>query len=215
MRKSLKDMLDSWPKVFIQDAGLALLLGKSDDARYSMVKRALKSGVLLRLRKGLYLITSKTKSVLPDEFELALLMYGPSIVSLESALSYHNLIPEAVYTTTCVSPKRAQEFKTPIGVFSYKRVPEKGFYSGVKRIVTSTSTFFVADPWRALADFIYTRRVSWKNLMGLEADLRVDIDSLMSGDHRVLESLSENYPSARVRVTLKRFLREIKRKHKA
>jgi len=214
MKKNLKEILDSWPKNFIQDTDLAILLGKTDDSRYSVVKRALASGVLIRLRKGLYLIASKTGVVLPDEFELALLVYGPSIVSLESALSYHNLIPEAVYTTTCVSPKRAQEFKTPIGVFSYKHVPQDGFYAGVKRVVTATSTIFVADPWRALADFVYTRRRTWKNFAELEADLRIDIDVLMSGDNELLKTLSENYPSTRVRVVLKRFLKEIIKKNK-
>lgn len=209
MKKNIRDIFEDWPKNYIRDDDLAQLLKGTDDARYSIVKRALKAGLLVHMRKGLYLIASKIKRVLPDEFELSLLIYEPSIISLESALSYHGWIPEAVYTTTCATPKRAQEFETPIGFYSYKHVPEQGFYVGVARIATQTGIFLVADPWRALADFMYTRRRSWENLSQLEADLRIDVDTAMEGDKQLLKELSENYPSPRVRKVLKKFLREI------
>lgn len=209
MKKDLRNLLENWPKCFIRDVDLAMLLDKTDDARYSLVKRAVKAGILIRIKRGLYLIASKTKRSLPDEFELALFLYGPSFVSLESALSYHGWIPEAVYTTTCVSTKRAKEFKTPVGVFSYKRVPAEGFYIGVNRIETTDGVIFVATPWRAFADFIYTKRRSWKNIIQLEQDLRIDRDMLIGSDKEQLKLLIEHYPSRRVKENLKRFLKEI------
>jgi len=212
MKKNLKNILESWPKNFIRDEDLARLLQTTDNARYAIVKRAFKSGDLVRLRKGLYLVACKTKQILPDQFELALLMYGPSIISLESALSYHGLIPEAVYTTTCVSPKRAQEFQTYIGIFSYKRVPAKGFYASVDRITTPTGTILIADPWRALADFMYVRRKYWKDLADLEGDMRIDAQTMLESDHGSLKMLSDTYASPRVRVALKRFLNEVTQK---
>jgi len=214
MKKNLQTILESWPKSFIRDDDLTQLLQTTDDARYALVKRAFKSGKLMRLKKGLYLIVHKIKQILPDEFELALLMYQPSMISLESALSYHGLIPEAVYSTTCVSPKRAQEFKTPIGIFSYKRVPAKGFYAGVSRISTPTGTILIASPWRALADFVYTRRKSWKNLAELEMDMRIDAETLINEDCQTLFILSTSYPSLRVRKQLTIFLNEVTQKRK-
>ena len=212
MRKNIRDLLQDWPRNFIRDSDLADVLKTTNDARYSLVKRALKAGHLVRMRKGLYLIASKTKHILPDEFELTLLIYEPSIVSLESALSYHSWIPEAVYTTTCVTPKRAQEFTTPIGIFSYKHVPAQGFYEGVSRITTTTGTLLIAEPWRALADFIYTQRKSWENLDELEADLRIDVETAMESDTSLLKKLSENYPSPRVRMVLQKLLESIAKK---
>lgn len=209
MRKNISDLLEGWPRIFIHDSDLKIILKTTNDARHSLIKRLLKSKALIRIRKGLYLITSKTKQALPDEFELASLIYEPSFISLESALSYHNLIPEAVYITTCVSPKRAQEFKTPIGIFSYTHVPEQGFYTEVRRVSTQTGTIFVAEPWRALADMIYTRHKIWKNLAQLEADLRIDINELLKFEIQSLELLSEKYASLRVRKQLKKFLNEI------
>jgi len=205
----IRNLIEDWPKSYIKDEDLASFFKKSDDARYSFVKRALKAGELIRIRRGLYLIKSKIKLSLPDEFELALIIYGPSFVSFESALSYHGWIPESVYTITCASAKRAKEFKTPVGVFSYKRVPEENFYMGVERIETQESVIFIAQPWRALADFIYTRKKNWKNLEQLENDLRIDKKTLIESDKEFLKLLTEKYPSHKVRQILKKFLKEI------
>jgi hypothetical protein len=209
MGTNIRDLITEWPKCFIKDTDLEMLLGKTDEARYSLVKRALKKGLLIRIKRGLYLIAGKNKKSLPDEFEMALTIYGPSFVSLESALSYHGWIPEIVYTTTCVSTKRAKEFETPIGIFSYRRVPTKKFYTGVERIEINKGVIFVATPWRALADFIYTRRKSWENLSELEADLRIDRETILSSDLKILVLLIESYPSRRVRETLKKISKEI------
>jgi len=138
-----------------------------------------------------------------------MLIYGPSFVSLESALSYYGWIPEAVYATACVTIKRAKKFKTSIGIFSYEHVPSRDFYVGVDRIETAQSVFFIATPWRALADFMYVTRRSWKTLLDLEQDLRIDIEDVMNSDKKVLKLLVEKYPSRRVRDNLKKFLKEI------
>jgi hypothetical protein len=140
---------------------------------------------------------------------LASSIYGPSFISLESALSYHGWLPEAVYTITSASIKRAKEFKTPVGIFSYKRVPVENFYTGVNRIETSKSVFFIATPWRAFADFIYTTRRSWKEIFDLELDLRIDMRTIMGSDMKMLELLSRSYPSCRVRAELKKFMKQI------
>ena len=209
MGDEFKEKLESWPNSFIRDSDLALLLDKTDDARHSLIKRLVKAGELVRLRKGFYLISSHLKKTLPDEFILAILLYEPSFVSLESALSYHNLLPEAVYTTTCVTSKRAKEFMTSVGMYSYKHVPVERFYEGVGRYESPVGVMLIAEPWRALADFIYVRKKTWKNLGELEADMRIYSEDLLRSDISLLRSLSECYPSLRVRVWLKKILREI------
>lgn len=214
--KNIRDLIENWPKNFIRDVDLVILFkNKTNDSRYSFVKRAVQDGLLTRVRRGLYLIVRKSEPLFIEQFELASLVYGPSFASLESALSYYGWIPEGVYTTTCVSIKRAKEFKTSFfGVFSYKRVPEEQFYAGVNRIETKNTVFFVATPWRAIADLIYTRRKfersgGWKNLEELEADLRIDRKTFLNSDKEMLKLLSENYPSYRVRKNLKKFLTDI------
>lgn len=212
-KKTFEDLLREWPNSTIRDNDLAqLLLGKSDNVRYALVKRAIKASLLISLRRGLYIIASKISKELPNEFELALQIYEPSAISLESALSFHGWIPEVVYTTTCVTPKRSQNFTNKFGVFSYKHVPVQGFYREVKRVEEETGVFFIATPWKALADFIYTHRKDWRNLAELEADLRIDHDVIIKSDKKALKDLCKKYPSARVRKILGHFLIEIVKK---
>lgn len=212
MSKKIRDLLEDWPRSFIQTSDLVMLLNKPKNACYLIIKRALKSGLLIRLRRGLYLIASKIKRGLVDEFELALFIYGPSFVSLESALSYHGWIPEAVYATTCVCAKRAKNFKTPVGIFTYKRVSTEQFYLGVDRLETKSGAIFIASPWRALADFIYTSRKQWENITELEKDLRIDRETLINSDIGMLKLLVDAYPSSMVRENLNKFLKEIPKK---
>ncbi len=213
-KKTFGDLLNEWPNNTIRDNDLAQLLkGKSDNARYALVKRALKAGLLICLRRGLYVIANKISRALPNEFEFALQIYEPSAISLESALSFHGWIPETVYVTTCITPKRSQNFINKFGVFSYKHVPSQGFYREIKRIEEEAGVIiFIATPWRALADFIYTRRKDWENLAQLQDDLRIDHDVVIKSDKAALKELCERYPSVRVRKILSRFLIEVSKK---
>lgn len=139
----------------------------------------------------------------------AFLIYGSSFISLESALSYHGWIPEAVYTTTSVTIKRPREFKTQFGMFSYQHILDESFYLGVKRIEFENNVFFMANPWRAIADFAYVSRKAWKNLDELVGDLRIDEDVIYGSYKEQLTILSERYSSIRVRKLLKKLLKEI------
>src|SRR5438270_12510241 len=124
MAKILERALQNYPRPYLTDIELERLLGGTPDSRYGKVKRMLVQGKLLHIRRGLYCITRELGYLQkPSLLEMAQYIYGPSFISLESALSYHNLIPEAVYTTTSVTSKRSKEFKTPLGYFSYRQVP--------------------------------------------------------------------------------------------
>ena len=91
----------------------------------------LKSGDLIRVKKGLYVFATQiTKE--PYSLELlANLIYGPSVLSLNTALSYHGLIPEAVHTMTSITNRRNKKFDTPVGTFSYHYMHTKKLHIGV------------------------------------------------------------------------------------
>src|SRR5436190_9717139 len=60
----------------------------------------LKSGDLIRVKKGLY-VFGKDVALTPFSHEvLANLIYGPSAISLSYALAFYGLIPERVTTVT-------------------------------------------------------------------------------------------------------------------
>lgn len=205
MQKNFLEILLSWSKPYISGTDLHHILDKSADSRQAIVKRAIRKGYLTPIRRDLYLINNS--KFLLNSFEIAPIIYGPSYVSFESALSYHGWIPEAVQTTTCASVKRAKEFETPIGLFSYEHIPLKAFAFGVEQYQQEALTLFIASPLKALADFIYARKRAWESIDDLFEDLRIEAESFQSSDKKMLDELIENYPSPRVKNSLKILLK--------
>ena len=201
MNQNFLKILLNWPKSYITGVDLHYILNKSSDSRHAMIKRAVQEGYLLPIRRDLYSIKNSKKALL-NSFEIAAIIYGPSYVSFESALSYHGWIPEAVRTTTCASVKRSKEFETPIGIFSYEHIPVKAFSLGVGQHLQDTLTLFIASPVKALADIIYARKRTWDSIDDLAEDLRIELDIFRNNDRKMLIEIIENYPSFRVKNAL-------------
>jgi hypothetical protein len=113
---------------------LACWVGGRADRQFGLLKRAMKVGEVVRIHRGLYCLAPKYLRQKVDPLVLAQRIYGPSYISLETALSYHGWIPEAVYAITSVSLDRSREFDTPMGHFSFTRVPQETFYAEVIRV---------------------------------------------------------------------------------
>jgi predicted transcriptional regulator of viral defense system len=206
MNSNFLEILLNWSKPYISGIDLHHILDKSPDSRHSIVKRAIQKGYLIPIRRDLYLIKNARKALL-NSFEIATIIYGPSYVSFESALSYHGWIPEAVRTTTCASVKRAKEFETPIGIFSYEHIPIEVFSFGVEQHKRNSITLFIASPMKSIADIVYARKRTWNSISDLSEDLRIEIESFQNSDKEILIELIENYPSPRVKKTLKDLLK--------
>ena len=54
---------------------------------------------IIRLKKGLYVVAPNVSRVALSTELIANHLYAPSYVSMQTALRYYGLIPEAVYTT--------------------------------------------------------------------------------------------------------------------
>jgi hypothetical protein len=186
----LEKALHQFPQRCISDTDLVLLVGphETPDSRYGKVKRLLAQGSLIHLRRGLYSIPSDQPL---NPYAVAQYMMAPSYISLESALSYHQLIPEAVYTITSVTTQRSKEFQTPFGMFSYQHVQEQGH------------RFFMAKPWKALCDYVFCYRKEWKGLTPCVESLRLDREKLPPLSLHEKDSLEEYYRRARVTRFLK------------
>lgn len=182
---------------------VALAIGGTDFSRHGLIKRAMANAEILNIRRGLYTLARKYQKKPVSVYGLAQHVYGPSYVSLETALRYHGWIPEAVYACTNVSFLTSKQYETPYGIFSYKRVPQQIFYAGVMRNEDENgNVFFMASPVKALADYVYVHRKNWKGIDEAAASLRIDEDDLGSVEPQELFDLIENYNNGRV----KRFL---------
>lgn len=103
-----------------------------------------------KLRNGLYCL----KTHLPSPFLIANKIYSPSYVSLSTALSHYHIIPETVYSVTSVTTKATREFTTPWLIFSYQKIKRQAF-TGYRPIEINGATVFIAEPEKALVDFLY------------------------------------------------------------
>ena len=179
----------------------------SEGARALLVHRACRVGEVLRLRPGLYVLAPPYRKTEPHPFAVAAVLHAPSHVSLESALAYHGLIPEAVYQVSSVTVARSREFSTPLGVFSFRRVPSRLPRVGVEAVEVARNVWaFVATPLRAIADAVYlNRNVSWKNdgLRFLTDSLRIEEDDLRGLSFDALDEMLDGVRSLRVRTYLK------------
>ena len=178
---------------------MASWLGGSPGRQFSLLKRALAAEVV-RIHRGLYMLADKYLREKVDPLVLAQRLHGPSYISLETALDRHGWIPEAVYTVTSVSMDRAREFDTPLGRFSYTRVPQRTLYAGVRRVENGRGgSFLLASPLKALADFVYVHKRDWDTARPVVASLRVDGGSLAGVGAEEFDELLGNYSSQRVR----------------
>lgn len=123
-------------------------LGTVSDKR-GKIARMINSGILIQLRRGLY----ATKRELHPYF-LASSIYGPSYISFDTALSYHGLIPEAVYEITSATVKRSREYENAFGRYRYRNIPARVYPIGVARITDGDIPFLIATPTKAICDRI-------------------------------------------------------------
>src|SRR3990170_1551453 len=102
------------------DYGFVMDCLKGYSSPRAKLSRLLKSGALIRVKKGLYVFSQNYRRGSISMEMLANMIYGPSYVSLEWALRYYGMIPERVEEITSVTIKRQAHFDTPIGRFTYE-----------------------------------------------------------------------------------------------
>jgi predicted transcriptional regulator of viral defense system len=184
-------------------ADVAVSVDGSDFSRHGLIKRAMSAGEILKIRRGLYCLAPEFQKKPISVYGLAQRIYGPSYISMETALSYHGWIPEKVYACTCASFGNSKDFETPLGVFSYKRVPQHTFFHGVERCGDENgNVFFMASPAKALVDYLYIHQLNWSRIDEPTGSLRIDEDELACITTEELEALLNNYSNGRI----KRFL---------
>lgn len=114
-----------------------------------------RAGKVVQLRRGLYTLTSKYQVESPHSYLIANHMVQGSYVSLHTALSYYDLIPEHVAVVTSVTTGRPGHWENVYGHFSYQHIQPKMFYGFSYRQMTQTQWAYVATPEKALIDLIY------------------------------------------------------------
>lgn len=165
----------------------------------------LKKGIIIRVKKGLYVFGDGARRTPYSTEVLANLIYGPSYISLDYALQHYGLIPERVEGITSVTTGRSRRFSTPVGLFIYRMIPLRAFQLGMDRIeIGDGRAFLMATPEKALADKIYEDRGTGLRTQKelddyLERSLRIDPAALREMNPDLLEKIADRYRSHKVR----------------
>lgn len=188
--------------VFGQQDLKTLHSSMTDAAIHNGVTRSLKSKDLLKLKRGLYLFSQKLRRGSISKFLIANKLYGPSYISFESALSYHALIPEAVYSITSACFQRKNKtFTNQLGNFSYDYIPCESFFMGVVN-KKEDNGILIATGLKALFDLIYIRRKNYNSMVELTNDLRIEESVLLKevSQYSVseIENLAKSYKKKNV-----------------
>jgi len=169
------------------------------------IARMVKQGELLRLKNGFFLIASRFRKKADYPYEqIANLLYGPSYISLEWALSFYGFIPERVSVVTSVTIGSNKEFSTPIGTFTYIHLSRSRYSIGInhKEIEGQLGGFLIATPEKALADWLFftCEDMSEEELLQelLEAK-RIEVESLQTLNKIFLEEIADQYASDIIR----------------
>lgn len=169
------------------------------------VTALLRRGDIIRVKKGLYVFGEDLRRRPYSRELLANLIYGPSFVSHDSALSFHNLILERVEAITSVTIKRPKAFETPIGRFIYRQAPPGYFHLGMDRVEDGDIAFLIATAERALADKIrddrgHPFRSQADAADYLFDDLRIDRSDFAQMDPQILAELAEAARSRKIAI---------------
>jgi hypothetical protein len=155
--------------------------------------RLLKSGELIQVRRGLFV-----ESSLVSRKALASVLYGPSYISFEYALSVAGLIPERVeiVTSACFHKNRDKVFRTPLGEFRYFYLPDAVYPYGIRLEEDDGMSYLIASGEKALCDAVY-KVPSVTSVSGMERllleDWRMERDDLLKLDQTFIRWIAPIY----------------------
>lgn len=180
---------------------------------YDKIDYWVKSGDLIQVKKGLYVMGKQFSDKSPNPNLLANQIYGPSYVSMDTALAYHGMIPERVYQVSSVTTKPSKAFDTALGRFDYLHVKPSYYSFGIENYGNPTSGYFMlASPEKALWDkIVLTSGVIFRSKLDvmqfLEEDMRIDLSAVSAWN---LEHLAKWIPFSLKKSSLQLFIKSLK-----
>lgn len=180
---------------------------KSYNQPRSKIKTFLTNKDLIRVKKGLYVFGSKVARIPYCKELLANLIYGPSAISLEYALSFYGLIPEKVEELSSITLGRTKLFNTPLGRFSYQHLPVSRYSVGITRLEFPNNHFVLfATPEKALCDYLILKTKRLRNFKNLEIclfeDMRIEEEYFLRLDNKLISEIEKQCKHSNISLLL-------------
>lgn len=117
--------------------------------------RLVSSGTVERTARGWY----SNPFHPPTPEETAMVLRFPSYISMEYALSFHNVLSQTTFAMTLITTKNPYTYNQEKWTFEYHQITNRLFWGFEKK-----DTFYMADPEKAILDLIYIRSVRNKEI---------------------------------------------------
>jgi len=161
----------------------------------SKLTQMIKKGEVIQIVRGVY-STSNDDPRLP----VASMIYSPSYISFETALDYHQMIPERTYAVMSAGfhLNKDKRFDTPFGRYSFHYLPDAVFPLALEPAEANGYGFRLATKEKALCDTLYKiRRIKGKKAIDdlLFADLRFEEQEIESLDWQLISDIVPFYHS--------------------
>ena len=139
-------------KLYFGHEEIARVLGISEASSRVTASRYAKKGLLLRIKKNMYVLRERWIAAEKEEkFLLANLAQTPSYISLATALDFYELTTQIQRNFfESVALKRTKRINVNGNIFRYTRIRNR-LYHGFKK----EKGVFIATPEKALLDAIY------------------------------------------------------------
>jgi len=174
------------------NGALKLLLGNYSSPN-DKISSLMASGDIIQIKKGLYVVSEDYRSKKISKEIIANLIFGPSYLSLDFALSYYGIIPERVAITTSITTKRGKYFSTTFGNFYYIHASYEYYSIGISHEkIEDKFNFLIASPEKALCDkIVFTKKLHLNNAQSMQKflfeDLRIDLHHIKSLNFSIIE----------------------------
>jgi len=120
----------------------------------TQLSRWVKTGKLLKLARGKYVLAPPYRKVNPPLEHVANRLVYPSYVSFERALAWHELIPETAVVLTSATTGRPRVVENALGTFRYRHIHRRLFW-GYETVTHLQHLCMIALPEKALLDVLY------------------------------------------------------------
>lgn len=193
-------VLRHFQTAYVETQNLLPFLSEYTNPR-DLISRMVKRGDLIRLKNGFFIIAEKIRSSPAPYEQIGNLLYGPSYISLEWALSHYQMIPEGVYLVTSVTTNQSKNYPTPIGTFDYTFLNHSRYAIGIDQQQNSGGRYLIATPEKALADLVHFKSRDLKKkdlLIDLIEGRRIDEGVLKSLNKKHIQEIADNYRSRNV-----------------
>jgi len=168
----VKILTDKNFSIFFVDDFTRLFNISPQKASKFLTRNSKQSSNFIKIKRGLYIFAPNS----PIKFEVANKIYQPSYISFETALSYYNIIPEAVYTITSATTKNTKDLEIQNTSYKYYKLKKELFF-GYKPITIQQKIVLMADKEKALLDYIYLASLKKKSILNERMNLsKIDKD---------------------------------------